>query len=135
MHPNDGRVVSNFIVQSLKGSEITIYGNGQQTRSFCYVDDLVEAMICMMDTGEDFPGPVNVGNPKEFTMLDLAEKVIRLTRSKSQLKFQPLPADDPKQRQPDIRIAKERLKWEPKVSLEDGLVETIEYFRKALGLN
>ncbi|MHB1620731.1 MAG: UDP-glucuronic acid decarboxylase family protein [Sulfuricella sp.] len=129
MHPNDGRVVSNFIVQALKGEDITIYGDGQQTRSFCYVDDLIEAMIRMMGSSVDFTGPVNTGNPCEFTMLELAEKVLTLTNSKSKLVTLPLPSDDPKQRQPDISLAKEKLDWVPKVSLEDGLKETINYFR------
>jgi len=132
MHPNDGRVVSNFIVQALKGEEITIYGDGQQTRSFCYVDDLIDAMIRMMDSPKDCTGPVNIGNPGEFTMLQLAEKVLQLTQSKSQLIFKPLPSDDPKQRQPDISFAKARLDWEPKVQLEDGLRETIRYFKSIL---
>lgn len=130
MHPNDGRVVSNFIVQALKGEDITIYGDGQQTRSFCYVDDLIEALIRMMGSPADFTGPVNTGNPNEFTMLELAEKVIKLTGSKSRLTLKPLPSDDPKQRQPEIRLAKEKLGWEPKVELEEGLEKTIEYFRK-----
>jgi len=130
MHPNDGRVVSNFIVQALNGDPITVYGDGQQTRSFCYVDDLIEAMVRMMDTPADFTGPVNIGNPSEFTMLELAERVIRLTGSKSTLVFKTLPEDDPRQRQPDITLAKRALKWEPKVSLEDGLRETIAYFRQ-----
>jgi UDP-glucuronate decarboxylase len=134
MHPNDGRVVSNFIVQALKGEDISIYGNGQQTRSFCYVDDLIEATSRMMDTPADFPGPINIGNPGEFTMLELAEKVIALTGSKSRLIYLPLPSDDPKQRQPDIGLAREKLGWEPKVNLEDGLKETISYFRKVLDL-
>jgi UDP-glucuronate decarboxylase len=134
MHPNDGRVVSNFIVQALKGGDLTIYGDGQQTRSFCYVDDLIEAMIRMMETAADFPGPVNIGNPGEFTMLALAEKVLKLAGSKSRLIFRPLPADDPKQRQPDITLARERLGWEPRVGLEDGLKETIAYFRNVLEL-
>ena len=134
MHPNDGRVVSNFIVQALKGEDITIYGDGQQTRSFCYVDDLIEALIRMMDTGADFPGPVNIGNPGEFTMVELAENVLRLTASRSRLIYKDLPSDDPKQRQPDIALARERLGWEPKVSLEDGLKETIGYFRRSLDL-
>ena len=129
MHPNDGRVVSNFIVQALQGEPITIYGDGSQTRSFCYVDDLIDAFIRMMDTPDDFPGPVNIGNPGEFTMLELAERVLKLTGSKSKIEFQPLPADDPKQRRPDITLAKNRLGWEPKVTLEDGLKETIAYFR------
>lgn len=128
MHPNDGRVVSNFIVQALKGEDITIYGDGQQTRSFCYVDDLVEVMIRMMDSPADFTGPVNIGNPGEFTMLELAEQIIRLTGSKSRLVFMPLPSDDPRQRQPDISLARKMFDWEPKVSLADGLKETIDYF-------
>ena len=129
MHPNDGRVVSNFIVQALKNQDITIYGDGSQTRSFCYVDDLLEAMIRAMNTGDDFTGPVNIGNPGEFSMLELAELVLKLTQSKSKIIFQPLPADDPKQRQPDITLAKSTLGWQPKVKLEDGLKETITYFR------
>lgn len=132
MHPNDGRVVSNFIVQALKGESITIYGDGSQTRSFCYVDDLIEGFVRMMNTEQGFTGPVNLGNPGEFTMLELAEKVIQLTASKSKLVFRSLPADDPKQRQPDISLAGEKLNWEPKVHLEDGLKETIAYFRKLL---
>jgi UDP-glucuronate decarboxylase len=133
MHPNDGRVVSNFIVQALKGEDITIYGTGQQTRSFCYVDDLIEALLRMMESGPDLPGPVNVGNPREFTMLELAERVVSLTGSSSRLVYQPLPEDDPKQRQPDIALARDKLGWEPKVSLDDGLKETIAYFRRELG--
>jgi UDP-glucuronate decarboxylase len=132
MHPQDGRVVSNFIVQALKGENITIYGNGQQTRSFCYVDDLIDGMLNLMNSSPDFTGPVNIGNPDEFTMLELAEKVLSLVGGKSKLTFYPLPADDPKQRQPDITLAKSKLKWEPKVNLEDGLKETIAYFRKLL---
>jgi UDP-glucuronate decarboxylase len=132
MHPNDGRVVSNFIVQALRGEDITIYGDGRQTRSFCYVDDLVEGMLRMMDTASDFTGPINVGNPGEFTMLELAEKVIQLVGGKSKLAFKPLPQDDPKQRKPDISLAKSKLDWTPKVQLEDGLKETIAYFRKVL---
>lgn len=129
MNPNDGRVVSNFIVQALRGEDITIYGDGSQTRSFQYVDDLVEAMVRMMATDDDFTGPVNTGNPGEFTMLELAEMVIRLTGSKSKLVFMPLPSDDPRQRKPDISLAKEKLGgWEPKVRLEEGLKKTIEYF-------
>jgi UDP-glucuronate decarboxylase len=130
MHPNDGRVVSNFIVQALKGEDITMYGDGQQTRSFCYVDDLVEGMLRLMDSPANFTGPVNIGNPGEFTMLELAEKVITLTGSHSRLVHLPLPSDDPKQRQPNIELAKSHLDWEPKVCLEDGLKETIAYFRK-----
>jgi len=132
MHPNDGRVVSNFIVQALQGKDITIYGDGQQTRSFCYVDDLITAMISMMDAPADFIGPVNIGNPGEFTMLALAEAILKLSGSKSKLVFQPLPADDPKQRQPDIALAKAKLGWQPKVALDDGLKETIAYFRQLL---
>ena len=129
MHPNDGRVVSNFIVQALKNRDITIYGDGRQTRSFCYVDDLVEAMMRMMASRDGFTGPVNIGNPVEMTMLELAENVLRLTGSTAKLIFMPLPQDDPKQRQPDITLAKKELGWEPKVSLADGLKETIAYFR------
>jgi UDP-glucuronate decarboxylase len=132
MHPNDGRVVSNFIVQALKGEDITIYGDGSQTRSFCYVDDLIEGMIRLMDSSDDVTGPINVGNPGEFTMIELAETVLRLTGSKSKLVRMPLPADDPKQRRPDITRARTTLGWEPKVQLEDGLKETIGYFRKLL---
>jgi UDP-glucuronate decarboxylase len=133
MHPNDGRVVSNFIVQALRGEDITIYGTGAQTRSFCYVDDLVEGMLRMMDTETGFTGPINLGNPGEFTMLELAEKVISLVGSKSKLTFLPLPQDDPRQRKPIIDLAKKKLGgWEPQVKLEDGLKETIAYFRKAL---
>jgi UDP-glucuronate decarboxylase len=129
MHPNDGRVVSNFIVQALKGEPITIYGDGQQTRSFCYADDLVEAMIRVMNTGDDFVGPVNIGNPGEFTMLELAELIIKMTDSKSAIQFLPLPADDPKQRKPNIDLAKAALGWEPTVKLQEGLKQTIQYFR------
>ncbi|MBU2288315.1 MAG: SDR family oxidoreductase [Gammaproteobacteria bacterium] len=133
MHLNDGRVVSNFIVQALKGEDITIYGDGQQTRSFCYVDDLVEAMIRMMNTGDELPGPVNIGNPGEFSMLDLANKVIELTGSRSKLVRMPLPADDPKQRRPDISMAQKELGgWQPQTQLEEGLKKTIAYFDKIL---
>ncbi len=132
MHPNDGRVVSNYIVQALKGQDITIYGDGSQTRSFCYVDDLLEVMVRTMNTGDDFTGPVNIGNPGEFSMLELANSVLRLTGSQSKISFKPLPEDDPKQRQPDIRLAKKLLDWEPTVQLDDGLKETIAYFRKLL---
>jgi len=128
MHPNDGRVVSNFIVQALRGDPITIYGDGKQTRSFCYVDDLIEVFVRLMDSPDEFTGPVNTGNPGEFTMLELAEKVIELTGSKSKLVHKPLPHDDPKQRQPDITLAKRELGWEPKVKLEEGLRPTIAYF-------
>jgi UDP-glucuronate decarboxylase len=132
MSPNDGRVVSNFIVQALRGEDISMYGDGSQTRSFCYVDDMIDGFVRMMNSEAGFSGPVNMGNPGEFTMLELAEIVIRLTSSKSKLTFKPLPTDDPKQRQPDITLAKEKLGWEPKVCLEDGLKETISYFRKLL---
>jgi len=132
MHPNDGRVVSNFIVQALQGKDITIYGDGSQTRSFCYVDDLIEAIVRMMATEVGFTGPVNIGNPTEFTMLELAEIVLRLTSSKSKIVYQPLPSDDPKQRQPNTELAKAKLGWTPKVTLEDGLKETISYFLKLL---
>lgn len=132
MHPNDGRVVSNFIVQALKGEDITVAGDGSQTRSFQYVDDLLEAMIRMMATRDSFTGPVNTGNPNEFTILELAQKVIELTNSKSQIKFIPLPADDPTQRKPNIDLAKKELNWEPKIQLNEGLVKTIEYFDNLL---
>ncbi len=132
MHPNDGRVVSNFIVQALRGEDLTIFGDGSQTRSFCYVDDLIDGMVRMMDSDPTFHGPVNLGNPEEFTMRELADKVIRLTDSKSRLVNKPLPPDDPRQRKPDIALASSRLDWSPKVRLEDGLKETIAYFRKLL---
>lgn len=132
MHPNDGRVVSNFIVQALRGEPITIYGDGTQTRSFCYVDDLVDGMIRLMNSPAEITGPVNIGNPGEYTMLELAEAVLKLVGGSSRLVFEPLPSDDPKQRQPEISLAKEKLGWEPKVSLEDGLRETIAYFRKKI---
>ena len=132
MHPNDGRVVSNFIVQALKGEDITIYGDGQQTRSFCYVSDLIEGILRLMATGADFTGPVNLGNPDEFTMRQLAELVIQITGSRSQLVFRPLPADDPRQRQPDIRLATNRLGWSPNVALREGLQSTITYFDRLL---
>ena len=133
MNPNDGRVVSNFIVQALRGEDITIYGDGQQTRSFCYVDDLVEGMLRMMDSEKGFHGPVNIGNPGEFTMLQLAEKVIKLVGGKSKLVHKPLPQDDPKQRKPVIELAKDKLNgWQPKVNLDDGLKETVAYFRKVV---
>ncbi len=128
MHPNDGRVVSNFIVQALRGDDITIYGHGQQTRSFCYVDDLIRAMNAMMETGPEMTGPINTGNPHEFTMLELAEKIIHLTKSKSKLIFMPLPQDDPKQRKPDISMAKKELGWQPEIELDEGLARTIHYF-------
>jgi len=129
MHPNDGRVVSNFIMQALKGEPITVYGEGSQTRSFCYVDDLVDGLVRLMNSPEDFTGPINLGNPTEFTILQLAQKVIELTGSKSEVIFKPLPSDDPTQRQPDISLARSRLGWQPKIQLVDGLRNTIEYFR------
>ncbi len=132
MSPNDGRVVSNFIVQALLNKNITIYGDGQQTRSFCFVDDLIDAMVKMMNSEQGFAGPVNIGNPSEFTMLQLAEIVLKLSGSKSKISYLPLPADDPKQRQPNIQLAKDKLNWQPKVNLEDGLKETIKYFKKLL---
>jgi UDP-glucuronate decarboxylase len=130
MHPNDGRVVSNFIIQALKGQDITIFGNGSQTRSFQYVDDLLEGMIRMMDTDDSVIGPINIGNPNEFTILELAQKIIELTGSKSKIVFRPLPMDDPRQRKPDIQLAKLTLDWEPKIQLEEGLIKTISYFEK-----
>ncbi len=134
MPPDDGRVVSNFIVQALRGEDLTVYGDGSQTRSFCYVDDLIDAMVLMMESPKGFTGPVNIGNPGEFTMLELAENVLRLTGSTSSIAFKPLPIDDPRQRRPDITLAKTKLGWEPKVCLEDGLRMTIEYFRKRLNI-
>ncbi len=130
MHPHDGRVVSNFIVQALKGNDITLYGDGNQTRSFQYVDDLVEGMLRMMNTREDFTGPVNIGNPNEFTIRELAEKVIELTGTNSKIVFEDLPSDDPMQRQPDITLARKELNWEPKIQLEEGLKKTIDYFKR-----
>jgi len=134
MHPNDGRVVSNFIMQALQGESITVYGDGSQTRSFCYVDDLIEGFIRFMKSPDDFTGPVNLGNPDEFTILELAEKVIKLTRSGSKIIYKPLPSDDPIQRQPNIKLAGSKFKWAPKVKLEDGLKETIKYFKKLKAL-
>jgi UDP-glucuronate decarboxylase len=134
MHPNDGRVVSNFIVQALKGENITIYGDGNQTRSFCYVDDLIDGIVRVMNTETGFNGPINLGNPNEFSMLELVEKVMVLTASKSRLVYMPLPEDDPQQRQPDISLARSKLDWSPKVSLEDGLKETIAYFKILLNI-
>jgi UDP-glucuronate decarboxylase len=128
MHPEDGRVVSNFIVQALKGEDITIYGDGSQTRSFCYVDDLINGIIKMMQTGPGFTGPVNIGNPTEFTISELATKVISLVNSKSRIIYLPLPQDDPKQRQPDISLANQKLSWEPSIALDDGLLKTVSYF-------
>jgi UDP-glucuronate decarboxylase len=132
LHPEDGRVVSNFVMQALKNNSITIYGNGSQTRSFCYVDDMIDGVLLLMDSREEFRGPVNLGNPVEFTVLELAQKVIDLTGSKSRLEFRPLPPDDPKQRQPDIELARTELGWEPIVSLHDGLTKTIEHFDSLL---
>ncbi|WP_439619585.1 UDP-glucuronic acid decarboxylase family protein [Hyphomonas sp.] len=132
MHPNDGRVVSNFIVQALKGEDITLYGDGNQTRSFCYVSDLVTGLVSLMGTGPEFTGPVNIGNPGEFTIRQLAERVIDLTGSKSKLVHRPLPQDDPRQRQPDITLARDRLGWEPTVRLDDGLKPTIAYFEEEI---
>ena len=133
MHPNDGRVVSNFIMQALQNLPITIYGgDGSQSRSFCYVDDLIEVFVRLMDSSNDITGPVNTGNPVEFAILELAEKVLELTGSRSEIIFKPLPSDDPKQRRPDISLAREKLGWEPKIKLEEGLKETIKYFEKFL---
>lgn len=132
MHPNDGRVVSNFIIQALRGEDITVYGDGNQTRSFCYVDDLIDGLIKLMDSPDEFTGPVNLGNPHEFSIMELARKVIELTGSKSAIVNKPLPEDDPVQRQPDITVAKKELSWEPKVALDEGLIKTIEYFRELL---
>jgi UDP-glucuronate decarboxylase len=132
MLPNDGRVVSNFIVQAIRGSPITIYGDGSQTRSFCYVEDLIEGIVRFMASPSDLVGPINIGNPREFSMLELAEMVVRLVRSKSIIEFMPLPQDDPKHRQPDISLAESKLGWRPSVNLEDGLRETIAYFRERL---
>ncbi|MGD8226505.1 MAG: SDR family oxidoreductase [Desulfobacteraceae bacterium] len=132
MHPNDGRVVSNFIIQALRGEPITIFGDGSQTRSFCYVDDMIEGLIRMMNGSNDFVGPLNLGNPVEHSILELAQSIIKLTGSKSRLEFLPPPLDDPKRRQPDIGLAREMLAWEPKVRLEEGLEKTIQYFRELL---
>ena len=132
MHPNDGRVVSNFIVQALQGKDITIYGDGKQTRSFQYIDDLINGMIKMMESSNEFIGPVNIGNPNEFTILELAQKVIEMVGSKSKLIYKPLPSDDPMQRCPDISLAKNELNWQPMIQLEDGLIKTIEYFKYLL---
>ncbi len=135
MQPNDGRVVSNFIVQALKGNDITIYGDGNQTRSFCFVDDLIAGLIGFMELDENFPGPINIGNPTEFTILELALSIIRLTKSKSKVVFQLLPQDDPMQRKPDIGLAQKKLGWEPKIQLDEGLVKTIEYFSQLESLS
>ena len=130
MHPKDGRVVSNFIVQALSGEDITIYGSGEQSRSFCFVDDLIDGIMKFMELEDNFPGPMNLGNPVEFSILELAETVIRITNSKSKIVFRELPQDDPKQRRPDIELAKKKLAWEPKIQLEEGLKKSIEYFSK-----
>ena len=132
MHPNDGRVVSNFIVAALKGAPITIYGTGTQTRSFCYIDDLVNAMVCFMDSSDSFIGPLNLGNPVEITVQELARKILKLTKSNTKLQFKPLPADDPTRRRPDNSLAKAKLNWQPQVSLEQGLIRTIEHFDQLL---
>jgi len=129
MHPNDGRVVSNFILQALRNEDLTVYGDGNQTRSFCYVDDMIEGVIRMMNAPDDFTGPVNLGNPVEYRIIELAEKIVRLTKSRSKIIFKPLPEDDPQQRKPDIEMAKAKLQWQPKKQLEDGLEQTIDYFR------
>jgi UDP-glucuronate decarboxylase len=134
MHPYDGRVVSNFIIQALKGEDITVYGDGRQTRSFCYVDDMIDGLIKLMNTADDFTGPVNLGNPSEIGIYDLAEKILKVTHSTSRIMFEPLPQDDPVRRCPDITLAKEKLQWQPKVSLDEGLGKTIEYFRRILHL-
>lgn len=132
MQPDDGRVVSNFVIQALKGEDITIYGDGNQTRSFCFVDDLIEGLVTFMELKEDFPGPINIGNPTEFTILELAKSVISLTNSKSEIIFKPLPQDDPMQRKPDIAIARAKLQWSPSIQLEEGLRKTIEYFSRII---
>jgi UDP-glucuronate decarboxylase len=129
MHPNDGRVVSNFVLQALKNQDITVYGDGKQTRSFCYVDDMIEGFIRMMQTPDDFTGPVNLGNPQEYSILELAEKIIALTQSKSKIVFKPLPQDDPLQRKPNIELAKDKLNWQPRTELEGGLKQTIKFFK------
>ena len=134
MHPNDGRVVSNFIVQALRGEDITVFGNGGQTRSFCYVDDLIEGLLRLMATGDDVTGPINLGNPGEFTILQLAEKVIQMTGAKSKIVNKPLPGDDPMQRKPDLTLARQKLGWEPVTALDEGLQRTIDYFEKLLSL-
>jgi len=133
MHPNDGRVVSNFIVQALRGEDITIYGDGMQSRSFCYVDDLIDGLVLLMESVDGFTGPVNLGNPEEITVAELAEKILRLSASRSKLTFRPAVADDPKQRQPDIALARAQLAWQPHTALDDGLRETIRYFKQTLG--
>mgnify|MGYP000894370090 FL=1 len=132
---NDGRVISNFIIQALCDKEITVYGDGKQTRSFCYVDDMIDGLILMMNSADDFYGPVNLGNPHEFTILELAQKIIKMTKSGSKISFQPLPLDDPVRRKPDIKLARKKLNWSPKVALEEGLIKTIKYFRNELKIS
>jgi UDP-glucuronate decarboxylase len=132
MHPNDGRVISNFIIQALKHKDITVYGDGSQTRSFCYADDLIEGFIRLMNTPDDFTGPLNLGNPKEFTILEIAQKIIELTASESKIIYKDLPSDDPQQRQPNITLAREVLGWEPQIEVEKGLLKTIQYFKKMI---
>ena len=132
MAESDGRVVSNFIIQALQGQPLTIYGDGTQTRSFCYVDDMIQGLIALMDSPSEITGPINLGNPKELTIVDLAEVVLRLTKSSSKLEFHPLPDDDPFQRQPEISLAKDQLGWQPSIGLEEGLIQTIEYFQSLL---
>lgn len=132
MHPDDGRVVSNFIVQALKGTDITIYGDGKQTRSFCYVDDLVEGLVSLMNSPAELTGPINLGNPIEFSMVELANLVLEMTESKSKIKFETLPEDDPRQRKPDIELAKTYLNWGPKIQLREGIGQTIRYFEDLL---
>ena len=132
MHPNDGRVISNFIIQALNHKDITVYGDGSQTRSFCYADDLIEGLIRLMNTSDDFTGPMNLGNPKEYTILEIAQKIIELTGSKSQIIYKDLPSDDPQQRQPDIALARQVLNWEPRIKVEEGLAKTIRYFKNLL---
>jgi UDP-glucuronate decarboxylase len=132
MHPNDGRVVSNFIIQALKGVAITIYGDGSQTRSFCYVDDMIEGMVRLMNSDDRLTGPINMGNPTELTILELAKEIIKISGSKSKITYEKLPFDDPKQRKPDITLAKKELDWAPKIEIEEGLIKTIEYFDNLL---
>jgi UDP-glucuronate decarboxylase len=132
MHPYDGRVISNFIVQALKGEDVTVYGDGSQTRSFCYVDDMIDGLVRLMNSADDFTGPVNLGNPENYTILELANKIVELTGAKSKIVFLPLPQDDPLQRKPDIELAKKKLEWKPKISLDDGLKRTVKYFRTIL---
>jgi UDP-glucuronate decarboxylase len=134
MHLNDGRVVSNFIIQALSGRNITVYGDGTQTRSFCYVDDMIDGLVKLMNTSDDFTGPVNLGNPSEISILELAEKVLKITKSRSKIVHKPLPQDDPVRRCPDITLAKKRLGWQPKTNLDEGLKKTVEYFKRILSV-